>query len=179
MFPKAYRYIWEKMNDRLGRHTGDYVLHMAPDHGIKGTAASGGGMSPLVKVERLKMFSNALLNIVHDYHRDFLASIGISGIQDSQVTKWHKDFSLETVPDIEEEPLPPKPEVETIGRSAKDMLTKLAGVNERLESSLKNIKQVTTGLKSCRLDFFLLGLIALRLGFVLVSEIVRVLEGFA
>jgi len=141
VFPKAYRYIWEKMNDRLGRHTGDYVLHMAPDHGIKGTAASGGGMSPLVKVERLKMFSNALLNIVHDYHRDFLASIGISGIQDSQVTKWHKDFSLETVPDIEEEPLPPKPEVETIGRSAKDMLTKLAGVNERLEASLKNIKQ--------------------------------------
>jgi len=136
VFPKAYKYVWEKINDRLGRHTGDFVLHMSPDHGV-GTKSN---MSPLIKVERLKMFQHALLNIVHDYHREFLASLGISGLADSQVNRWHKDFSLEAVPDIQEEPLPPKPEVEK-ARSAKEMLEKLAGVNERLEASLKNMKE--------------------------------------
>ena len=94
---------------------------MTPDHGVAATT-----MNPIAKVERLKMFQNALLNIVHDYHREFLASLGISGLADSQVTKWHKDFSLEAVPDIQEEPLPLKPEVEKV-RNAKDMLEKLAG----------------------------------------------------
>jgi len=97
-------------------------------------------MSPLVKVERLKMFQHSLLSIVHDYHRQFLASLGISGLDDTQVNRWHKDFSLEAVPDIQEEPLPPKPEVEK-ARNAKEMLEKLAGVNDRLEASLKNMKE--------------------------------------
>jgi len=136
VFPKAYRYVWEKINDRLGRHTGDFVLHMSPDHGV-GIKSQ---MSPLVKVERLKMFQHSLLSIVHDYHRQFLASLGISGLEDTQVNRWHKDFSLEAVPDIQEEPLPPKPEVEK-ARNAKEMLEKLAGVNDRLEASLKNMKE--------------------------------------
>jgi len=136
VFPKAYKYIWEKVKDRLGRHTGDFVLHMSPDQGVK----AGATLSPQIKVERMKMFQHALLNIVHDYHRDFLTKIGITGISDDVVTKWHKDFKLEEVPDIDEEELPAKPDVEEKVRNPKEMLAKLAGVNERLEQSLNALQ---------------------------------------
>ena len=133
VFPNAYKYVWEKVLDRLGRHTGDFELHMSPDHGVKAT------LSPQIKVERLKMFQNALLNIVQDNHREFLAKIGIIGIKDELVTKWHKNFDLDQVPDIDEAELPPKPDVEKV-RNPKEMLENLAGVNDRLANSLKKIQ---------------------------------------
>ena len=150
VFPKAYHYIWEKINDRLGRHTGDYELHMSPKLDTAQVGSEGlslnqlnlkrktESMTPQIKVERVKLFQHALLTIVKDYHQDFLLNMGIE-VEENKLTKWHRDFDIESCPEIDTVEFPVKPHVEKLG-SAKDMIAKLAGVNPRLEHVLQTME---------------------------------------
>ena len=127
VFPKAYQYTWEKILDRLGRHSsGDYELQMIPDLNYNkpdDIACSGNAsikanvqskLSPRDQVEREKIMKHSLLQIVKDYHQEFLKSRGYE-IDQEQLTKWYPGFDPEEYcPDVDMVDLPPKPHVEKL-----------------------------------------------------------------
>ncbi|XP_069186272.1 LOW QUALITY PROTEIN: DNA replication factor Cdt1 [Procambarus clarkii] len=97
-------------------------------------------MDSIVMVERRNIFHNSLVDILRDHHDHFLQSLeppimscGMS------IKRWHPDFLLEDVPEIEPSPLPQPPAVETFD-TARDILDKaqdLFSVNQRMEQAMK------------------------------------------
>ena len=105
VFPQAYRLTW--VRPQPGR---DKELRIAPNmrfrrdlleqfHTGEETFVR---LSPELQVERKEFFRNALLELVKDHHEEFLASLDppITAARD-RLTKWHKDFCLDSVPEIE------------------------------------------------------------------------------
>ena len=129
VFPKSYIYSWEKILDRLGRHSsGDYELHMVPDmnYNVSGTSdqehdyVKSYKLGPREKVERVKLFNHALLQIAKDYHEEFLKTINLTKeeLHDKEVTKWHPKFDPEEhCPDIDTVDFPAKPHVERMSNA--------------------------------------------------------------
>lgn len=129
VFPKAYIYTWEKILDRLGRHSsGDYELQMLPDmtYNESSTSASENTgnkgcrkLGPKEKVERVRLFNHSLLQIAKDYHQDFLISLGWTKKElDKEITKWHSKFDVEEhCPDIDIVEFPSKPSVERMSNA--------------------------------------------------------------
>jgi len=148
VLPKAYIYTWEKILDRLGRHSsGDYELQMTPDMNYNTSDESkiinaSGKLGPREKVERLKLFNHSLLQIAKDYHQDYLKDLGWTNTElGKEITKWHPKFDVdEHCPEIDTVDFPPKPHVERMS-NAKDMIEKFAGINHRLESVLQDRKE--------------------------------------
>eukprot|EP00093_Oithona_nana_P014019 14019.XXX_705263_704415_1 [CDS] Oithona nana genome sequencing. len=106
-------------------------------------------MTPGVRVEREKMFKHHLLTIVQDHHQEFLQTLGIDTLENSNIHRWHKDFDVEKhCPVIEEEEFPVKPTVESPERNPKAMLEKITGLNASVEKALKKVVEVTTPIKS-------------------------------
>ena len=124
VFPKSYIYSWEKILDRLGRHSsGDYELHMVPDmnYNVSGTSdkehdyVKSYKLGPKERVERVKLFNHALLQIAKDCHEEFLESINLTkeDLDDKEISKWHPKFDPEEhCPDIDTADFPAKPHVE-------------------------------------------------------------------
>ena len=126
VFPKAYIYTWEKILDRLGRHsTGDYELQMTPDMNYNSIAENNvncktNKLGPREKVERLKLFNHSLLQIAKDYHHDFLKNdLGWDCTElDKEITMWHPKFDIdENCPEIDTTDFPPKPHVERMSNA--------------------------------------------------------------
>ena len=130
VLPKAYIYTWEKILDRLGRHSsGEYELQMTPDMNYNNTplpsseesktVKAAGKLGPKEKVERLKLFNHSLLQIAKDYHQDFLREIGWTTTElNKAITKWHPKFDAEeSCPEIDTVDFPPKPHVEKMSNA--------------------------------------------------------------
>ena len=130
VFPKAYIYAWEKILDRMGRHSsGDYELQMIPDMKYNKSSpictsedTSNKGnckLGPKEKVERVKIFNHSLLQIAKDYHEEFLINLGWTKDElNKAVTKWHPKFNAEEhCPDIDTFDFPPKPNVEKMSNA--------------------------------------------------------------
>ena len=138
VFPKAYHYTWDKILDRLGRHTsGDYELQMSPNMNynepddtsssnnerVKGNIQSK--MSPRDQIEREKLVKHSLLQITKDYHQDFLKSRGFE-VDQEKLTKWCTGFDPEEhCPDIDTVDFPPKPHVEKVTNARGNSHTEL------------------------------------------------------
>ena len=68
-------------------------------------------MTAAILVERRDMFRNGLVDIVKDYHEEFLASLEPPITADrTKLTRWHKDFNVDVLPDIDQASLPPHPD---------------------------------------------------------------------
>ena len=125
VLPKAYIYTWEKILDRLGRHSsGDYELQMTPDMNYNTSDESkivnaSGKLGPREKVERLKLFNHSLLQIAKDYHQDYLKDLGWTNTElGKEITKWHPKFDVdEHCPEIDTVDFPPKPHVERMSNA--------------------------------------------------------------
>ena len=130
VFPKAYIYAWEKVLDRMGRHSsGNYELQMTPDMDYNKSSPicisedavnkSSFKLGPKEKVERVKIFNHYLLQIAKDYHEEFLTNLGWKKDElDKEITKWHPKFSVEEhCPDIDTVDFPPKPNVERMSNA--------------------------------------------------------------
>ncbi|XP_069955903.1 DNA replication factor Cdt1 [Cherax quadricarinatus] len=97
-------------------------------------------MDSIVMVERRNIFHNSLVDILRDHHDQFLQSLDppimSSGMN---IKRWHPEFPLEDVPDIEPSLLPQPPIRETL-ETARDVLDKaqdLFAVNHRMEKAVK------------------------------------------
>ena len=70
-------------------------------------------MTAATLVERRDMFRNGLLDIVKDYHEEFLASLDPPITADrAKLTRWHKDFDVDVLPDLDMADLPPHPDAQ-------------------------------------------------------------------
>lgn len=98
-------------------------------------------MDSIVMVERRNIFHNLLVDHLKEHHEQFLQSLDppISG-SGMSIKRWHPEFPLEDVPDVEAAPLPQPPEVGKLD-TARDVLEKaqsLLSCNPRMEQVLKD-----------------------------------------
>ncbi|XP_050439239.1 DNA replication factor Cdt1-like [Adelges cooleyi] len=94
---------------------------------------------------RKKRFTNSLLDIVKEHHREYLIHlIPPIVIDKDKITRWHPEFDVECVPDINPSPLPKIEVSKSKIASAKDILDQshaLFTQNNRLHRTLTTMKE--------------------------------------
>ncbi|XP_026499044.1 DNA replication factor Cdt1 [Vanessa tameamea] len=103
-------------------------------------------INPLVQLERRRYFYDTLLQVVKKHHAQFLASLDPPiDIPDNKLIRWHPEFELEKIPEIECAKLPEMPNTEKYS-SAQDVLAKareLFKCNTKMERALEKLAQAT------------------------------------
>ena len=115
VFPQSYKLNW-----RSNRMRPDIMeLVVEPNMNYKRdlmrmfdeTQPGDKQMTAAILVERRDMFRNGLVDIVKDYHEEFLASLEPPITADrTKLTRWHKDFNVDVLPDIDQASLPAHPD---------------------------------------------------------------------
>ena len=115
VFPQSYKLNW-----RSNRMRPDIMeLVVEPNMNYKRdlmrmfdeTQPGDKQMTAAILVERRDMFRNGLVDIVKDYHEEFLASLEPPITADrTKLTRWHKDFNVDVLPDIDQASLPLHPD---------------------------------------------------------------------
>jgi len=123
VFPEAFTFSWVKV-ERGSRVT--YSLQVFPNLCYKRSLLGGLGETPILQptcdrlttehlVERRQIFNNALLQLVRDQHATFLSGLEPPiVVDDTLLTAWHRDFNVDSCPDVEEISLPCHPEEEKV-----------------------------------------------------------------
>ncbi|XP_027230891.2 DNA replication factor Cdt1 [Penaeus vannamei] len=166
IFPLAYIFKQERRNKKNvvsnDVSKGSYELTVTSNMDYKSVSASQNLMSKfdsapaenfpkfrkmdsVVLVERRNIFHNALINIVRDHHSEFLMTLEPPISSVGAIKRWHPEFALEDLPDIEEAPLPQPPTMEKLG-TARDVLDKaqdLFSLNHRLEKAVTDAAEQT------------------------------------
>ncbi|KAI8426160.1 hypothetical protein MSG28_005102 [Choristoneura fumiferana] len=101
-------------------------------------------MNPSVLLERRRFFYDTLLQAVKKHHAQYLMSLDPPMvIPDSKLTRWHPEFEIEKLPDIECAKLPEVPNAEKFS-TAQDVLAKareLFKCNTKMERALEKLAQ--------------------------------------
>ncbi|XP_041987368.1 DNA replication factor Cdt1 [Aricia agestis] len=101
-------------------------------------------MNPSVLLERRRYFYNTLLQLVKKHHKQYLSTLDPPmDIPDSKLVRWHPEFELEKVPEVECAKLPEVPNAEKYS-SAEDVLAKareLFKCNTKMERALEKLAQ--------------------------------------
>ncbi|PSN40984.1 hypothetical protein C0J52_11001 [Blattella germanica] len=101
-------------------------------------------MTPTCLLERRQDFHKRLLEITKHHHEEYLQSLDPPlVIPLDQVTRWHPQFEVDLVPDIEPESLPQPPNIEKYS-TAKDVLARaknLFNCNQRMEKALQMVSE--------------------------------------
>ncbi|XP_068081294.1 DNA replication factor Cdt1 isoform X2 [Anabrus simplex] len=122
-----------------------YELVVEPQ--LEVNSAEQSMMTPSCLLERRRAFHARLLELVKDYHEEFLLSLDPPMvIPRSQLTRWHPEFELEKVPCVEADSLPQPPTVEKY-TTAKDVLDRaktLFNCNHRMEQALQKASEELT-----------------------------------
>jgi len=155
VFPTAFAYTWEPAIGRYGKQRKDeFELHVTPNMSYSEDMANGKSKpiaeeqaAPFIKLgakeqtERRQIFKGLLTSMVRDSHAAFLKTRGLE-VAESDVSRWHDDFDVESCPDVDCEDLPAKPYVQKL-TSAADVISatqELFGVNKRLEKAMADYK---------------------------------------
>ncbi|KAL4712015.1 hypothetical protein ACJJTC_003682 [Scirpophaga incertulas] len=101
-------------------------------------------MNPSVLLERRRFFYETLLQLVKKYHAQYLLTIDPPMvIPNDKLTRWHPEFELENVPDVNCGKLPELPNTEKLS-NAQDVLAKareLFKCNTKMERALEKLTQ--------------------------------------
>ena len=98
---------------------------------------NGDQMTAATLVERRDMFRNGLLDIVKDYHEEFLSTLDPPIVADrSKLNKWHKDFEVDMVPDIDLADLPSNPDTLAPCDNSEKKAADFLSINPRLSEVL-------------------------------------------
>lgn len=140
LVPDFYNFEVQKVkNFSTSSHKETYELVISPNfpNDIK-------TINPLVQLERRRYFYDTLLQVVKKHHAQFLASLDPPiDIPDNKLVRWHPEFELEKIPEIECAKLPEMPNVEKYS-SAQDVLAKareLFKCNTKMERALEKLAQ--------------------------------------
>lgn len=101
-------------------------------------------MNSDVLLERRRKLFGKLLDKVKDYHMEFLMSLDPPiDVTKSNIIRWHPQFEIERVPDIELCPLPQSPPEEklTTGKEVLEKAKELFNCNTRMEQALQKLKE--------------------------------------
>lgn len=139
IYPDAFKYDQEKLRVfGNGRKEEKWELVLTPQIG------GDDHMNSNTLLSRRRVLFDILLDKVKDYHHEFLMSLESSVVLPKKdVKRWHPEFNIEKVPDIEEDSLPQPPE-EMKMTSGKEVLEKardMFNCNTKMEQALLKLKQ--------------------------------------
>ncbi|XP_050675180.1 DNA replication factor Cdt1-like [Leptidea sinapis] len=101
-------------------------------------------MNPSVLLERRRYFYETLMQLVKKHHSLYLSTLDPPMIiPDHKLVRWHPEFELEKVPEVESAKLPEAPNPEKVS-SAQDVLAKarqLLKCNTKMERALEKLAQ--------------------------------------
>ncbi|KAJ2943722.1 hypothetical protein O0L34_g16835 [Tuta absoluta] len=101
-------------------------------------------MNPSVLLERRRYFYDTLLKLVKKYHAQYLLTLDPPmEIPDDKLTRWHPEFEIEKVPEVDCAKLPEMPNKEKLS-TAQDVLSKareLFKCNTKMERALEKLAQ--------------------------------------
>lgn len=101
-------------------------------------------MNPSVLLERRRYFYDTLLQLVKKHHAQYLLTLDPPmDIPETKLMRWHPEFELEKVPEIECAKLPEIPNIEKL-HTAQDVLAKareLFKCNTKMERALEKLAQ--------------------------------------
>lgn len=139
VYSEAFDFKQEKLRVfGAGMKQEQWELVLTPNIG------EGEHMNSDILLERRRKLFNILLDKVKDYHNEFLMSLDPPmSLEKSKVTRWHPEFDIERVPDIEVDPLPQPPLEEklTTGKEVLEKARVLFSCNARMEQALQKIKE--------------------------------------
>lgn len=140
LVPDFYNFEMQKVkNFSTSSHKEEYELLISPNfpNDIK-------IMNPSVLLERRRYFYDVLLQLVKKHHSQYLQSLDPPmEIPDDKLTRWHPEFDLEKIPDVECAKLPEMPNVQKFS-NAQDVLAKareLFKCNTKMERALEKLAQ--------------------------------------
>uniref|UniRef100_A0A6P7FMD2 DNA replication factor Cdt1 n=1 Tax=Diabrotica virgifera virgifera TaxID=50390 RepID=A0A6P7FMD2_DIAVI len=140
IYPDAFRFTQEKLKlFGTGMKTEQWEFVVTPNIG------DHDHMTSEILLERRRKLFNILLTKVKHYHQEFLQSlIPPMSINKDRITRWHPEFDIERVPDIECSEIP-KPPMEEAFTTAKDVLEKarqMFNCNSRMDQALQRLKEM-------------------------------------
>lgn len=101
-------------------------------------------MNPTVLLERRRYFYDTLLQLVKKHHSQYLLTLDPPMvIPDDKLTRWHPEFEIEKVPEVDCAKLPEMPNAEKFS-TAQDVLSKareLFKCNTKMERALEKLAQ--------------------------------------
>ncbi|KAG5900417.1 hypothetical protein JTB14_029304 [Gonioctena quinquepunctata] len=101
-------------------------------------------MNPDVLLQRRRKLFNILLDKVKSYHQEFLLTLTPPLVLDKEkITRWHPEFDIEKLPDIElaKLPQPPVEEVLSTGQDVLEKAKQMFNCNVRMEQALQRLKE--------------------------------------
>jgi chromatin licensing and DNA replication factor 1 len=124
LMPEAYTYAQEKTRNFGSTSKMDYYqLVISPIIGSQNEDVKEITLSSQLLVERTKKMTRILTDLVFDEHEKFLQTLEVPmNVTRGALARWHPEFDLESVPDVEQGSLPQPPNVEKFS-SAKDILS--------------------------------------------------------
>lgn len=139
IFPNAFEFTQEKLKvfgTGMKKEQWELVLKPIFENADQFTSE--------VLLDRKRKLFQKLLDKTKFYHQEFLSTLDPPLIvSKDRITRWHPEFDLEKVPDIElsELPQPPHEEKFTAGKDVLEKAMQLFNCNSRMEQALQRIKE--------------------------------------
>ncbi|XP_065676515.1 DNA replication factor Cdt1 isoform X2 [Hydra vulgaris] len=95
-------------------------------------------ITPSVLITRRLKVENILVNITKMHHQKFLQQLNIN-VDNNDVQRWHPNFKLDSVPDIELSLLPSAPVLKCYSSAADILLQNKKDLSCKVEKALKNV----------------------------------------
>ncbi|KAF5280535.1 hypothetical protein FQR65_LT00286 [Abscondita terminalis] len=139
VYPDAFAFEQQKLREfGSGTRREQWQLVLTPQ--IKNELA----MTSEILLERRRRLFSILLEKVKDYHDEFLATLDPPmTVVRSEIKRWHPQFDIEKVPDVEQLALPEPPNEEHLvtGSQVLEKARNLFSCNTRMERALERLKE--------------------------------------
>ncbi|XP_074035173.1 chromatin licensing and DNA replication factor double parked [Leptinotarsa decemlineata] len=140
IYPDSFEFTVEKLKVYgAGVKQERWELVLTPKVGAADT------MNSEVLLQRRRKLFSILLDRVKSYHQEFLFTLIPPMVIDKEkITRWHPEFDIEKLPDIETSPLPepPKEEVLLTGKDVLEKARQMFNCNIRVEQALQKLKNL-------------------------------------
>ncbi|XP_044270596.1 DNA replication factor Cdt1 [Tribolium madens] len=137
VYPEAYNFTQEKVKV-FGTRQEQWELVLTPN------ITNSEDMTSQILIDRRRVFIDTLIDKVKDYHNEFLLTLTPPMIiSKDKITRWHPEFDLEKVPDVEVAALPEPPFEEkfTTGKQVLEKARQMFNCNTRMEQALMKLKE--------------------------------------
>lgn len=141
--PEAYSFRQDKTKTLHGSF--EYNLVVTPNFQNKDTTSTYIKFTSAILSERRNIFQNTLIKIIKVHHDKFVESLDQPSVNKDKLKRWHPEFDMEEIPDIDLSELPQPPETEKFD-NAVDVLSKAMdmfslGANESNTMPISEPKQ--------------------------------------
>lgn len=146
LMPDAYKFAQEKTRNFGSTSKQDYYqLVITPNiKSSDGSDLKELTLSPQLLIERSAKLTRILTDLVFDEHQKFLQSLDVPmSVTRGALKRWHPEFDLESVPEVEQGNIPMAPNVEKFS-SARDILNtarNLFACSTPMERALERLEE--------------------------------------